>query len=541
MRPPDSRLSWLIYFAPYPILPIVVSLIADNTQVSAGTGDTVRDKDRAGVKTQVVGLDVGIGGGTEALMSATNPAPIYGPDLTGSGTISATDAVLGGHAGAGALLSGTPTANSYVLLALVGGQSTFSVKLSGTFGSGTVWVELSPDSTTGIDGNWINTQARQSGVAASLLDDSITAAGIYRGNCAGMTYVRFRITGATTPSVAIASRASRGPGAVFLNASIPTGSNVIGTAQVKGLPITGTSAAFGAGATGTVGPVDVSAASSCTFTVKNTTAATAFTGGPQLWFEQSDDNSSWSPLWVQRDDTGLLYSGIALVGNTANGEVVFAAALTGAAWVRCRVTTGPGANSMTVAIAASGMATAHGVTVAAMPVDSGKPTAISAQSTFTPQITGTLTQPFLILPNSITSNIALRIVRVRLELTIATAALLQIAVLRNFGSGAGGTSSSGTAKTLGRSTQVANSPSVLQYTVAPTAVSSPEIYAQRRLWVGVSTAAGAPYVMEVTFGAGRPASALMILPNMFLGVAWNVVPGTAVSCNYEIEWTEEPT
>lgn len=37
--------------------------MADNTLLNSGTGgDTIRDKDRAGVKTQVVGLDINVGG-----------------------------------------------------------------------------------------------------------------------------------------------------------------------------------------------------------------------------------------------------------------------------------------------------------------------------------------------------------------------------------------------------------------------------------------------------------------------------------------------
>lgn len=41
--------------------------MADNTQVNNGTGDTIRDKDRAGVKTQVVVVDVTDGAATEVL------------------------------------------------------------------------------------------------------------------------------------------------------------------------------------------------------------------------------------------------------------------------------------------------------------------------------------------------------------------------------------------------------------------------------------------------------------------------------------------
>jgi hypothetical protein len=43
--------------------------MADNTQLNTGSGgDTIRDKDRSGIKTQIVGLDVNIGG-SEVLMT----------------------------------------------------------------------------------------------------------------------------------------------------------------------------------------------------------------------------------------------------------------------------------------------------------------------------------------------------------------------------------------------------------------------------------------------------------------------------------------
>lgn len=54
--------------------------MADNSTLPA-TADVIRDKDRSGVKTQIIGLDINIGG-TEALMSATNPLPIYSPAAT---------------------------------------------------------------------------------------------------------------------------------------------------------------------------------------------------------------------------------------------------------------------------------------------------------------------------------------------------------------------------------------------------------------------------------------------------------------------------
>lgn len=51
--------------------------MADNTTLNVGTaGDVIRSEDRAGVKTQVVGLDLGIGTGSEVLMAGAMPVTI---------------------------------------------------------------------------------------------------------------------------------------------------------------------------------------------------------------------------------------------------------------------------------------------------------------------------------------------------------------------------------------------------------------------------------------------------------------------------------
>lgn len=178
--------------------------------------------------------------GTARDVSGSFPLPIIPPDGTASGTITATDAVLGTHAGAGAVLTGTPTASSYVAYALRGGESGFTFRLSGTFGGGTVWVESSPDSTNGVDGGWTTNLVRQSGIDVTFLDTSITAAGIFRGVAAGYSYIRFRVTGATTPSIAVAFRASAGPSVTAQVASLPPGSNLIGAVNTRAPFTTGT-------------------------------------------------------------------------------------------------------------------------------------------------------------------------------------------------------------------------------------------------------------------------------------------------------------
>lgn len=66
--------------------------MADNTTVTGG--DSVRDKDRSGVKTQIVGLDLGIGTGTESLMSGTLPVSGTVTANAGTGTLAVSAASL---------------------------------------------------------------------------------------------------------------------------------------------------------------------------------------------------------------------------------------------------------------------------------------------------------------------------------------------------------------------------------------------------------------------------------------------------------------
>ncbi|WP_394999737.1 hypothetical protein [Acinetobacter sp.] len=128
-----------------------------------------------------------------------------------------------------------------------------------------------------------------------------------------------------------------------------------GGLAVRGASITGTSGAIAAAATGTIGPVDVSEAGNVTFVLKNTVAASAWAGTPVLVFEQSDDNISWALLAVTRSDTGMTNSTHTLQVGAPSTSIMFDAALEGVNYVRCRVTTGPTTNGITVVIQPSGM------------------------------------------------------------------------------------------------------------------------------------------------------------------------------------------
>ena len=149
------------------------------------------------------------------------------PDEEAVGSITATDAVVPASATTGNLVSGTPTAGSYVALALAGGDAAWAIQITGTW-TGTLYVEGSVDSTDGINGNWAAVLSRRAGAGDVPIAATTTANGILRGNLAGIRLLRIRAVGAWTGTAAVVIRTSWGTGDVFLNGSIPTGSNTIG-------------------------------------------------------------------------------------------------------------------------------------------------------------------------------------------------------------------------------------------------------------------------------------------------------------------------
>src|ERR1700746_710231 len=74
-------------------------------------------------------------------------------DVTASGTITATDLVVGAPDGSGQIVSGASTAGSLVSMALPGGDASWVAQVTGLT-SGSLYFEGSIDSTTGADGNW---------------------------------------------------------------------------------------------------------------------------------------------------------------------------------------------------------------------------------------------------------------------------------------------------------------------------------------------------------------------------------------------------
>jgi hypothetical protein len=126
--------------------------------------------------------------------------------------------------------------------------------------------------------------------------------------------------------------------------------------------------------------LSVSEAGNCTFIIKNTVAATAFTGIPVIVFEQSDDNTSWAPLQVT-SVTLVTTSSPLIATGAANASQMFDAALEGVNWTRVRVVTAQTANGMTVVTQPGGLAFSPSVSAVAPPPSLGTLTNVSASAT----------------------------------------------------------------------------------------------------------------------------------------------------------------
>ena len=131
--------------------------MADNTPVSNGTGDIIRDIDRGGVKTQVMQLDVG-GAAGEVLVSEDNPVPVAlpaaqiaalapGAPITGY----ALDASLGTDGTTPPALPGGSTGVRGWLRAILAALSgTLTTARNWTLSSGTDSVTTVPSGTQAV-------------------------------------------------------------------------------------------------------------------------------------------------------------------------------------------------------------------------------------------------------------------------------------------------------------------------------------------------------------------------------------------------------
>lgn len=148
-------------------------------------------------------------------------------NMPGSGTLTASDAVVGAPDGVGTLISGASTAGSVVYVVAPSAYQSWTLQITG-YTSGTVYTEGSMNSTNGYDGTWVDVKGRRTGTApgTEAVTYAQTSNGIYRGNIAGFSMLRARLIGGT--GVSILFTISYGAGAVFLNSGIPSGSSIIG-------------------------------------------------------------------------------------------------------------------------------------------------------------------------------------------------------------------------------------------------------------------------------------------------------------------------
>ena len=243
--------------------------------------------------------------------------------------------------------------NAIITIA-VNSQGIVAIQITGTW-VGTITFQGTEDPTgiTAPSTSWFNVNGVASVTGVQVT--STTANGQFRINSGGYTAVRAIMTAFTSGSAIVWINASVAPSMATLAEPLPTGTNIIGTTRVQGVSITGQTTGFAATITGQTTGLDVSIAGNVTFIVKNTIAATAFTGSPIIVFEQSDDNVSWGPLSVVRSDTNISLSTHTLSANTANGSLMFDAGMEGVNWARARVTTGTTANGMTIVLQPGGM------------------------------------------------------------------------------------------------------------------------------------------------------------------------------------------
>ena len=126
--------------------------MADNTILPAGAGgDTVRDIDRAGIKTQVVQLDVG-GSASESLVAAGNPLPISGTVTTSPPADASTNLT---KVGGTAVTLGAKASASSIPVVLASDEAALPVSGTVTANQGTAaalasaWPHELTDGTTG--------------------------------------------------------------------------------------------------------------------------------------------------------------------------------------------------------------------------------------------------------------------------------------------------------------------------------------------------------------------------------------------------------
>jgi hypothetical protein len=152
---------------------------------------------------------------TPVVIASDNTLDVSGNDVVSTGTITAGDSATASRAGQGGqnLLSGTPTANSAVVLSfptINGNPESFSnvvIAITGTF-VGTWVLERSPDNGT----TWTSFSCFIAGLKD--LVNTGTLEGMFHGNVAGTTNIRVRCTSYTSGTMNVRITSGIGTGTV---------------------------------------------------------------------------------------------------------------------------------------------------------------------------------------------------------------------------------------------------------------------------------------------------------------------------------------
>jgi len=314
----------------------------------------------------------------------------------------------------------------------------------------------------------------------------------------------------------------------------------LGVASIKPLAIAAQSTSFAAAATGATAGLDVSAAANVTFIVKNTAAATAWTGTPVIVFEQSDDNVSWALLIVARNDTSLAGTTHTLPANAANVEYMFDAAAEGCGFVRARLTTGTVLNGITIVIQPGSMPFSPTVTAILNPettkiigtVNLTSP-AVTYSAVANNVVPAALATDLVTIYGSASKTV--NILNIWVSGVQTTAGQAQIMLIKRSAANSAGTSTA-SLRIPYDSTDAAATATVLAYTANPTLGAAVGNVRGDRLFLPGAAAAVDAQGLTWSFVNGKQ----LILRGVAQGIAINLNGITLAggSINVTIEWTE---
>lgn len=229
--------------------------MADNS--SQGGTDVIRDKDRAGVKTQILGLDVNIGG-TEALMSATNPMPV-------ASRMFSLGVTTGNITSAASTITATTDISS---------AGSVTVVIGGTYAGVNAAFEASVDGTT-----WVGIIGQRTDSYVTEITTGVLTANTVRAwdfPMPGFTQFRVRATAWSSGTAAVAIAPAVNPFETAPNVGIAG----VGTATESGVAASATNVTVLAANAARRGATITNDSSSATVFVRlSATAATTGSGG----------------------------------------------------------------------------------------------------------------------------------------------------------------------------------------------------------------------------------------------------------------------